>query len=107
KLLSVPALQAPRHSLLPYTTLFRSHSQRAGGDRLALSQDAVRISRGRAHRRRGTLRRHSELGAARRGTQRCASLNTNPPMNLETDRKRTRLNSSHQVISYAVFSVQQ
>src|SRR5256885_4067918 len=66
----------PRSTLFPYTTLFRS-----GADRLqegvrgldALRGVQARVPRGR-HRARGTR-----------------------------DRKSTRLNSSHLVISYAVF----
>src|SRR5207247_11236560 len=63
----------PRSTLFPYTTLFRSH------DRLAFG--------------RGRMRRP---GPARTLTQ---------PMMLTgiPDRKSTRLNSSHEWISYAVF----
>src|SRR5258708_8719586 len=66
----------PRSTLFPYTTLFRSPlspSSRHGG--------APRLPPGRC---------------AHRGTYgpRCAHL---------PDRKSTRLNSSHQIISYAVF----
>src|SRR5438132_4887143 len=66
----------PRSTLFPYTTLFRSHPQHgdAGGARGALP-------RGRGRRR----------PARRRGLE------------PRGDRKSTRLNSSHTVISYAVF----
>src|SRR6266446_7831992 len=60
----------PRSTLFPYTTLFRSRSNRA--DR----------------RWRETLRAGS-----------CLSATARP----DRDRKSTRLNSSHLVISYAVF----
>src|SRR5438552_13672553 len=65
----------PRSTLFPYTTLFRS---RSGGT-------AGRSGPPRARRR----------GASRgsRGSRSAAS----------GDRKSTRLNSSHQIISYAVF----
>src|SRR5260221_2495339 len=67
----------PRSTLFPYTTLFRSPGLR--GDR------AHRVRRSRARHLSGPGRGH-HLGAdARR------------------DRKSTRLNSSHTVISYAVF----
>src|SRR5436190_23719424 len=63
----------PRSTLFPYTTLFRS--QRSGfGDRSGEFQE---------HEHRRTGGRH-QYGAHR-------------------DRKSTRLNSSHTVISYAVF----
>src|SRR5258708_22092307 len=67
----------PRSTLFPYTTLFRSLCTRIG------LPTKRRAGRGRAespHR-------------GRRGNERA----------LEGDRKSTRLNSSHQIISYAVF----
>src|SRR5437762_7100221 len=66
----------PRSTLFPYTTLFRSRSNRQlpGPDQ------------GRRRRRRRLERRQPD---GRRG--------------LERDRKSTRLNSSHRCISYAVF----
>src|SRR5206468_8338711 len=69
----------PRSTLFPYTTLFRS---RAGGD----------SRRGRAERpgRHPASARAARAGA-RRGEPR------------PEDRKSTRLNSSHDQISYAVF----
>src|SRR5256885_6132812 len=67
----------PRSTLFPYTTLFRSpHSGSSGRD--------VRPRRGRALGRLGPAHRCAGALAAR-------------------DRKSTRLNSSHLVISYAVF----
>src|SRR2546426_6503659 len=71
----------PRSTLFPYTTLFRSHDP---GDHpvARLRREAgreVRADRARTDR-------HRPPGAALRG-----------------DRKSTRLNSSHLVISYAVF----
>src|SRR5260221_9787609 len=66
----------PRSTLFPYTTLFRSYE---GADH----------GRGRLPRERGEL----EDGAPRPETSRHAP----------ADRKSTRLNSSHTVISYAVF----
>src|SRR2546426_3122080 len=70
----------PRSTLFPYTTLFRSHDadnvvERFTRDRIA-----------RASRCRDAIRglREGRLGGQR-------------------DRKSTRLNSSHLVISYAVF----
>src|SRR5258708_13129241 len=69
----------PRSTLFPYTTLFRSHRALP---RAAASHDDRRstpISRERCPPSR-------EIGVDRR-----------------SDRKSTRLNSSHQIISYAVF----
>src|SRR5258708_10723748 len=66
----------PRSTLFPYTTLFRSRrAQRPGSLALCiqLGDEAVRVP-GRERKGAGGL-----------------------------DRKSTRLNSSHQIISYAVF----
>src|SRR2546426_7824235 len=66
----------PRSTLFPYTTLFRS----AGAE---------------PHLRR----RLGEVG--QQGQRRARSIRTRRPAS--SDRKSTRLNSSHLVISYAVF----
>src|SRR5439155_8451140 len=70
----------PRSTLFPYTTLFRSLLRRLR------ESDAADVA---------ALRHQSEPGAGVRGRvcQRQA----------RTDRKSTRLNSSHVAISYAVF----
>src|SRR5256885_7951232 len=65
----------PRSTLFPYTTLFRS------GNRAVLAGEAL----AQAELSQGT---YFTTGGLRRGG---------------TDRKSTRLNSSHLVISYAVF----
>src|SRR5256885_15247598 len=66
----------PRSTLFPYTTLFRSNNR-------------DRIGAGERHRLR---------------TDRCCLPRGRCAKNfLEKDRKSTRLNSSHLVISYAVF----
>src|SRR2546426_4942635 len=76
----------PRSTLFPYTTLFRSRKRRAEGAVAARRGDAdrgapkVRVIRGRVH-----------VGPRARGPT------------WTRDRKSTRLNSSHLVISYAVF----
>src|SRR5256885_6796161 len=72
----------PRSTLFPYTTLFRSRLV-ARGDRGP----------------RATRRRERAVGADRatRGPRRVATKRA------AGDRKSTRLNSSHLVISYAVF----
>src|SRR5258708_23158368 len=71
----------PRSTLFPYTTLFRS--------------------------RLGALRR-AELfrGFAPSGAERRRARRPDPDVGVDVavrDRKSTRLNSSHQIISYAVF----
>src|SRR5258708_26308873 len=69
----------PRSTLFPYTTLFRSIIE--GSDE--------RSGAGRAGHRLAPL-------VARR-------LEQGPALRMGADRKSTRLNSSHQIISYAVF----
>src|SRR5258708_14381005 len=81
----------PRSTLFPYTTLFRSHEHGLGvcdvgpeqHDEVALDHVAVRT------RRRRDANRFLERGGGRRVT--------------DADPKSTRLNSSHQIISYSVF----
>src|SRR2546426_4961956 len=68
----------PRSTLFPYTTLFRSRAARG-------SSPLVSAPR--------TWKRHSPSFAAP----------ASPPRRSWADRKSTRLNSSHLVISYAVF----
>src|SRR5256885_3803638 len=63
----------PRSTLFPYTTLFRSLAKYVREERVLTLQEAIR-----------------KLAAL-------------PAATLSLDRKSTRLNSSHLVISYAVF----
>src|SRR5438034_5624410 len=72
----------PRSTLFPYTTLFRSRHVVVPFDRI---EDYVADGRAAA----GLLIHEGQLTYADRG--------------LHLDRKSTRLNSSHTVISYAVF----
>src|SRR2546428_9310335 len=77
----------PRSTLFPYTTLF-------------LSQRAVRVV---LHVEVGLLRRrHQDLVAGHGGRGR-PGRQQDPDVAGEGDRKSTRLNSSHDQISYAVF----
>src|SRR2546426_4722957 len=78
----------PRSTLFPYTTLFRSHLPAAGLD---LAGAPGRRPRG------GCLAARAEERPPR-GADRAVR----PPA-AQGDRKSTRLNSSHLVISYAVF----
>src|SRR5256885_8784162 len=70
----------PRSTLFPYTTLFRSPGSRPDPESADRRGGLARLSDGLGHT--GTARRDHRLGG---------------------DRKSTRLNSSHLVISYAVF----
>src|SRR5947207_10641093 len=70
----------PRSTLFPYTTLFRSADMAAAG----------RIMTG-------------DWGRYDYGSATVRPLQMTPEQMLDGDRKSTRLNSSHTVISYAVF----
>src|SRR5258708_30367441 len=82
----------PRSTLFPYTTLFRSRAAYAGLLERELEGCAVEIVEESDIKSRYAVVGKDALGRERRK----ASLPT-------TDRKSTRLNSSHQIISYAVF----
>src|SRR5256885_9408571 len=83
----------PRSTLFPYTTLFRSGrvARRPGEERVAGlvgdERHTVVVRRGRLEQRRCSRR---QVGGQRLEHERA-------------DRKSTRLDSSHLVISYAVF----
>src|SRR2546427_7843768 len=88
----------PRSTLFPYTTLFRSVSDRLG--RLA-QIGVVRIAR-RLGDEGDHLTRHR--GARQRVLKRLLDHVAHPARRRRSaDRKSTRLNSSHSQISYAVF----
>src|SRR5258708_24841747 len=70
----------PRSTLFPYTTLFRSRVRQRG--RQGGQEEPVDAE----HRERAEVQRHAKRARGAR-----------------QDRKSTRLNSSHQIISYAVF----
>src|SRR2546426_7132011 len=83
----------PRSTLFPYTTLFRSRCARKAGPR-GRGAAAVRGAKNeKIGRSKAVQGRH---GRSRAVKGRHAHRNTQ-------DRKSTRLNSSHLVISYAVF----
>src|SRR3989475_7515430 len=85
----------PRSTLFPYTTLFRSRSCAAATAMAAVSSCACAI---RASTTRHCVSICPEWAfAATSAEARIAQAQ------LETDRKSTRLNSSHSQISYAVF----
>src|SRR5687768_17812864 len=72
----------PRSTLFPYTTLFRSEGGRARCEAGRRGQEGPRSDNG--------IRGQGQEGGRR-------------PRQGRTDRKSTRLNSSHGYISYAVF----
>src|SRR2546426_1812886 len=79
----------PRSTLFPYTTLFRSASERPEAARRHARES--RAGHQGVLARPAALRRVPRRPVARRDAR------------SEADRKSTRLNSSHLVISYAVF----
>src|SRR5256885_9099572 len=83
----------PRSTLFPYTTLFRSERSGLLGFCLVL-QDALRVRD--HHHLAGRVPQHVVDGRAEEAR-------LPPPARRRADRKSTRLNSSHLVISYAVF----
>src|SRR5258708_19504529 len=70
----------PRSTLFPYTTLFRSLGRRVRGQVFRLRRQRLR-----------------------QGHHRSTFVGADEGRSMMTDRKSTRLNSSHQIISYAVF----
>src|SRR5689334_24463543 len=89
----------PSSTLFPYTTLFRSIRQaiRAGLPRDARLEQATTRTGNSGRRRQGD---DCPLSRSLQTVDRKRALIHN---RLETDRKSTRLNSSHSSISYAVF----
>src|SRR5256885_9955532 len=81
----------PRSTLFPYTTLFRSPLLRRAASFPARRTHVLAHLHAPWHRRRASL------------LPRCAPLRSQAAAPLPRDRKSTRLNSSHLVISYAVF----
>src|SRR5436190_17184683 len=79
----------PRSTLFPYTTLFRSGvHRRAQGRRLGRAAGALDLAQHLPPQERVGRSHDGRLGPGHEDAQ---------------DRKSTRLNSSHTVISYAVF----
>src|SRR5947208_5720563 len=83
----------PILTLFPYTTLFRSNADRAARQE--------RQDRPKGIRRRG--RHLQEADQWRRARRRGQEAGQADGRGARLDRKSTRLNSSHQIISYAVF----
>src|SRR5256885_13143366 len=95
----------PRSTLFPYTTLFRSRDGRAAGRRPAARLPGAGGRPLRARRTRGpaaegeVLAGHGVAGVASRAAEEDVPARAAGQL----DRKSTRLNSSHLVISYARF----
>src|SRR2546428_8391485 len=83
----------PRSTLFPYTTLFRSSAVRAGLALARQRRDGIRL--------RNTVSRVDH--AAVHGRLHGVDGEQAEKQYFEEDRKSTRLNSSHDQISYAVF----
>src|SRR5947207_6298338 len=83
----------PRSTLFPYTTLFRSLTRPDPGDEAAMLLQIVR--------RLGRVEHDGSVEEGEEQDQRQIQHQEQRPA--VADRKSTRLNSSHTVISYAVF----
>src|SRR5438132_3411689 len=86
----------PRSTLFPYTTLFRSRGARGGESRGRRGEAVARGARRGAVQ--GAPGGRGGRGGVGERRPRCG-----PRRHVVQDRKSTRLNSSHTVISYAVF----
>src|SRR2546426_8692907 len=97
----------PRSTLFPYTTLFRSHDlAREGpvhdvGRREAVQRHPERAREPREHARH--QERHEAIAPDLDADELRTRLVVADRLESLADRKSTRLNSSHLVISYAVF----
>src|SRR3712207_8984655 len=81
----------PRSTLFPYTTLFRSHSAASEQARVGRVDDRVGF---------GILR---DVSLVQRDASHQSHASRYVRTRKSSDRKSTRLNSSHANISYAVF----
>src|SRR2546426_8740150 len=81
----------PRSTLFPYTTLFRSHAGKSVPNVSAMGMNGTKIEEGEVFAIEPFVTLAKAQGAVTNGSS------------AYIDRKSTRLNSSHLVISYAVF----
>src|SRR5207244_13450965 len=93
---------APNPPLFPYTTLFRS-SARSPGKRSFSSPWLSRRSFVRRRKNEGLLSSRHHAGRRHIRVALAGLLPLSAAGGRLKDRKSTRLNSSHQIISYAVF----
>src|SRR2546426_8445567 len=89
----------PRSTLFPYTTLFRSHRI----DEEIQPEKKPHVEPSATHHDSGTECAASEQTRDRAGAGDLPRGRAQSPALQLQDRKSTRLNSSHLVISYAVF----
>src|SRR5258708_29182273 len=83
----------PRSTLFPYTTLFRSEVMDCGAVQAGQAIEVEALQRFLV----------AEVGAPHAQIKLFLIAPGNLVMDQQADRKSTRLNSSHQIISYAVF----
>src|SRR5256885_10880076 len=88
----------PRSTLFPYTTLFRSHALRRDEEIHATLPDGRVVAATLSGRDPST-----DLAVLKCAEAASAPAGFGDPAALKPDRKSTRLNSRHPVISYAVF----
>src|SRR2546426_976150 len=94
----------PRSTLFPYTTLFRSQRPAAGAKFLtAPHPPGARTRLARLQTAAGSRSTRPACSSRRAGGRRRAAGRSTGRRTPRPDRKSTRLNSSHLVISYAVF----
>src|SRR5207244_13163864 len=102
--LSLPHRPPPLSTLFPYTTLFRSRPRRdLGGPDDVEDQDQDGDEVEDAMREDGSDERRPEAAPARQLPRQHGHACQLADPARQQDRKSTRLNSSHQIISYAVF----
>src|SRR3989454_12619851 len=97
----------PRSTLFPYTTLFRSHEPdarrlRGADDVVPVGQRGAHLSPGSPLCRALVVARPPRARSRATREDRARPRLLEPGLRLHGDRKSTRLNSSHLVISYAV-----
>src|SRR5256885_10908344 len=85
----------PRSTLFPYTTLFRSIAAATAQNKLMVEFHGCTVPRG--------IERTWPHVMTMEGVDGAEHIHDKPGRNPFPDRKSTRLNSSHLVISYAVF----
>src|SRR5690242_21096251 len=98
--------RAPRSTLFPYTTLFRSKRLDSPGNGLAHARNFEHFHVAQELKRPMHVPRIDPLHLRRSRAQTTDQLMGAVPhlaRNFDRDRKSTRLNSSHMSISYAVF----
>src|SRR5947208_12554421 len=88
----------PRSTLFPYTTLFRSVLSTSGSKISSPAREVRGIKQKRKEENKNKNKKEKEKQQKNKSTR-----HQSPAAAPKIDRKSTRLNSSHQIISYAVF----